>query len=151
MTQTKTCLVFQLNREVKSVLNQLWMLTSKMERHTSVKVKLYVRVFLLFGRIVVGPAFHSANTISKGIVMCSQTRVTYTWTLRTSMLARGCCGMKSTESAVNSAVQNATVVKNPNTFCALTKVECILLVECRDGLKSNTLQSARAGVISVLY
>lgn len=24
------------------------------------------------------------------------------------------------------AVQNATVVKKPNTFCALTKVECIL-------------------------
>ena len=24
------------------------------------------------------------------------------------------------------AVQNATVVKKPNTFCALTKLECIL-------------------------
>ncbi len=56
--------------------------------------------------------------------------------------------MRSTESAVNSAVQNATVVKNPNTFCTLTKVECILSVERRDGLKSNTLQSA--GIISVL-
>lgn len=59
--------------------------------------------------------------------------------------------MRSTESAVNNAVQNATVVKNPNTFCALTKVECILLVERRDSLKSNTLQSARAGIITVLH
>lgn len=58
--------------------------------------------------------------------------------------------MTSTESAVNSAVQNATVVKNPNTFCTLTKVECILSVERRDRWKSNTLQSARAGIISVL-
>ena len=41
--------------------NQLWMLSSKMERLTGVKVELYVRVFLLFGRIVVGPAFHSVE------------------------------------------------------------------------------------------
>jgi hypothetical protein len=34
----------------------------------------------------------------------------------------------STEKAVNIAVQKATVVKKPNTFCALTKVECILVV-----------------------
>ena len=67
------------------------------------------------------------------------------------MLARGYWGMRSTESAVNSAVQNATVVKNPNTFCTLTKVECILFVERRYRLKSNTLQSMRAGIISVLY
>ena len=32
----------------------------------------------------------------------------------------------SVESAVRIAVQNATVVKKPKTFCALTKVECIL-------------------------
>ena len=71
VTQTKICLVFQLKREVKSVPNQSWVLSSKMEKPTSVKVELYVRVFLLFWRVVVRPAFHSANNISKGIMMCS--------------------------------------------------------------------------------
>ena len=107
------------------------MLSANMGGLTSVKVELYVRIFLLFGRIVVRPAFHSESTISKGIMVCYRTRVTYTWTLRNSILARGCWGMISTESAVNSAVQNATVVKNPNTFCTLTKVECILFVKQR--------------------
>ena len=73
VTQTKTCLVFQLNKEVKSVPNQSRMLGSKIGSLTSVKVKLYVRVFLLFWRIVVRSAFHSANNISKGKRMCSQT------------------------------------------------------------------------------
>lgn len=122
-----------------------------MGRFTSVKVELYVRVFFLFGRIVVRPAFHSVNSISKGIMVCSRIRVTYTWTLRNSMLARGYWGMRSTESAVNSAVQNATVVKKPNTFCTLTKVECILFVGQRDRLKCNTLQSVGTGIISVPY
>ncbi len=34
--------------------------------------------------------------------------------------------VKSTDNAVSIAVQNATVVKKPKTFWALTKVECIL-------------------------
>ena len=42
------------------------------------------------------------------------------------MLAEGLCRVSRTEQAVSSAVQNATVVKKPKTFCALTRVECIL-------------------------
>ena len=34
--------------------------------------------------------------------------------------------MASVESAVRIAIQNATVVKKPKTFCALTRLECIL-------------------------
>lgn len=37
--------------------------------------------------------------------------------------------VKSTEMAVRIAVQKATVVKKPKTFCALTNVECIVDVE----------------------
>ena len=70
VTQTKICLVFQLKREVKSVPTQSWMLSPKLETLTSVKVELYVRVFLLFWRIIVRPAFHSASNISKGIKLC---------------------------------------------------------------------------------
>ena len=36
--------------------------------------------------------------------------------------------MTSTDSAVKMAVQNATVVKKPKTFCALTNTECIFAV-----------------------
>ena len=71
VTQTNICLVFQLKREVKSVPNQSWILGSEMETLTSVKVEFYVRIFLLFWRIVVRPAFHSANDISKCIMMRS--------------------------------------------------------------------------------
>lgn len=121
------------------------MLSANMGRPTSVKVELYVRVFLLSGGIVVRPAFHSESTFSKGIMVCYRTRVTYTWTLRNSTLARGCWGMISTESAVNSAVQNATVVKNPNTFCTLTKVECILFVKQRGRFKEQHVAIRESG------
>ena len=47
--------------------------------------------------------------------------------LRKSMLAEGDCGVSSTDSAVSKAVKKATVVKKPNTCCARTNVECILV------------------------
>jgi len=42
--------------------------------------------------------------------------------------------VRSTETAVRRAVANATVVKKPKTFCALTKVECIVV--CQTELKT---------------
>ena len=53
----------------------------------------------------------------------------YTCMLRNSTLAAGVCGARRTENAVKRAVQKATVVKKPKTFCALTKVECILVLK----------------------
>lgn len=50
----------------------------------------------------------------------------YTCTLRKSTLADGSCGEMMTETAMRAPTQNATVVKKPNTFCARTRLECIL-------------------------
>lgn len=58
------------------------------------------------------------------------------------MLAEGVWGVRSTEKEVKRAVKKATVVKKPNTFCALTKVECIVVIELQRNWRSNTLHVA---------
>lgn len=42
------------------------------------------------------------------------------------MLAEGDCGFMKLDSAITVATKNATVVKNPKTFCTRFTVECIL-------------------------
>ena len=42
------------------------------------------------------------------------------------MLAEGDCEAKTTESAMATATQHATVVKKPKTFCTLVNEVCIL-------------------------
>lgn len=42
--------------------------------------------------------------------------MTYTWTLRNSMLAEGVWGIHVTEKATTMAVTKVTVVKKPKTF-----------------------------------
>lgn len=54
------------------------------------------------------------------------------------MLAEGSCGERRTERAASAATVKATVVKKPNTFCALTRVECIV-----DG---SSQQSTMSGI-----
>jgi hypothetical protein len=61
---------------------------------------------------------------------------TYTWIFRSLRLAVGACGCMIAESAMMAATQEATVVKYPNTFCALTKAECIATVCCVDGVQA---------------
>ena len=65
-------------------------------------------------------------------VACGSDLIAYTSTLRSRMLAEGCCGVESTEIAVKMAVQKATVVKKPKTFWPRTKEECILVVKLQN-------------------
>lgn len=49
----------------------------------------------------------------------------YTWTLRSSMFVVGSCAQRSEDKATQVAVQKATVVKKPNTFCTRLIAECM--------------------------
>lgn len=70
-------------------------------------------------------SFHARMIVRIGVFTDCEI-IAYTCTLRNSILADGSCAVRRTERAVKRAIKNATVVKNPKTFCALTKVECIL-------------------------
>lgn len=50
---------------------------------------------------------------------------TYTWILRSSMFVVGFWGQRSEDKATQAAVQKATVVKKPKTFCTRLIVECM--------------------------
>lgn len=93
-------------------------------RRTGLEVEAYVRVFFLGGGVVVRAAFDTGGGQSVGAL--EERWSTYTWTLRWVSLAEGVWGERTTERAARPATTNATVVKKPNTFCSLTRLECIL-------------------------
>lgn len=93
-------------------------------RRTGFEVEAYVRVFLLGGGVVVRTTF---DTVGGQLASAlEERRSTYTWTPRWVSLAEGVWGERTTERAARPATTNATVVKKPNTFCSLTRLECIL-------------------------
>ena len=82
-------------------------------------------IFFFLLTVIVWTTSHPTDWISDMINIRS-CRSPYTCTFRSLTLADGVWGEIRTESAMAVATQNATVVKSPNTFCARTRVECIL-------------------------
>lgn len=132
--QRKTCFVFQLKRVERSNdrgSQQCWSrwvraaLRSCRGLCTSVKVKFDMSIFFFLLTVIVWTTSHPTNWISD-MINIGSCRSPYTCTFRSLTLADGAWGEIRTESAMAVATQNATVVKSPNTFCARTRVECIL-------------------------
>lgn len=93
---------------------------------THIEIKLYVRIFFALGAIVMRSAFGSASgCVSQRTMRLGIEFKPYTCTLRRVKLEMGACGVMKIESATRAATQEATVVKNPKTFCTRTKAECI--------------------------
>lgn len=95
---------------------------------TRIQVKLEAGVKLSLAAISVRPSSLSKYGCQYGEFQTSKAGTT----THTSMLlivtsAEGLVGKTTTETAVRAAMTKATVVKKPKTFCALTKVVCILV------------------------
>lgn len=70
--------------------------------------------------------FHTEYSNFGLVMRLSPSRsLTYTCTFRSSIFADGFWGETRTVRAMMPARQKDTVVKNPKTFCSLTRAECI--------------------------
>jgi hypothetical protein len=102
--------------------------------HTSLEVKLDVRIFLLLVTIVVRTALDTIFCACQMLLLLllDDGGKTYTCTLRSSSSAVGFWCETTTLSAMSMPRLKATVVKKPNTFCIRTSDECILTCTRQD-------------------
>ena len=102
-------------------------------RRTGIEVELDVGIFLALCAVVVRTAADPTSEVS--IVPCHALSLfavvsaprwsAYTWTLLSSNVAEGVCGLSTTLQPMATAKAKTTDVKKPKTFCSRTSVECI--------------------------